>query len=392
MMALTRIVMRRRAARPRDDSGSLMLAMIAAIVVAGVVFATMSMVMAGESKTRSDQRYTAAIQGADAGVQDAFVQISKLDPTSSATSLQNATGVTVGNQTYTWTATRASASAISWTVTSTSTGTLGSGSTTRTVTATIAQNELFPMAAFADSTINFNGANSAVSYPVAGYGIIGTNTTVNLKGNATADGLSLFDTTTAGTTNRCSGNCGLPTTYTAQKLDVKSAVSTTGFITQQLNACKAASGGTLQAFVGSTIAASATPYCFSSFFANTTNFTVTGDPTLSAKVFVDGGDVTLGNKNHCAVNNDVAGAPNSVRLEIFSTGSTVTTYNQCADGAAVYAPNAACTGQTSNAQTDFYGSLICNTIDNVGGWTFHYDTRLATLGDGTWHLKAYAEP
>ena len=64
----------------------------------------------------------------------------------------------------------------------------------------------------------------------------------------------------------------------------------------------------------------------------------------------------------------------------------------CADGAAVYAPNAACTGQTSNAGTDFYGSMICNTIDNVGGWTFHYDTRLAALGDGTWHIKAYAEP
>ena len=80
MMALTRIVMRRRTVPPRDDSGSLMLAMIAAVVVAGVVFATMSMVMAGESKTRSDQRYTAAIQGADAGVQDAFVHISMLDP------------------------------------------------------------------------------------------------------------------------------------------------------------------------------------------------------------------------------------------------------------------------------------------------------------------------
>jgi hypothetical protein len=43
----------------------------------------------------------------------------------------------------------------------------------------------------------------------------------------------------------------------------------------------------------------------------------------------------------------------------------------------------------SNAATDFYGSLICDSISNVGGWTFHYDTRLGTIGDGKWILKHY---
>jgi hypothetical protein len=36
--------------------------------------------------------------------------------------------------------------------------------------------------------------------------------------------------------------------------------------------------------------------------------------------------------------------------------------------------------------------MIRNTIDNVGGWTFHYDTRLNAIGDGTWRVKNYAEP
>jgi hypothetical protein len=108
-------------------------------------------------------------------------------------------------------------------------------------------------------------------------------------------------------------------------------------------------------------------------------------------VFVDGGDVTLGNKNHSDVNNDVAGAPSSIRLQIYSTGTTVSMYNQSNLAAAVYAPNAACGGVTSNAGSDFYGSMICKTIDNVGGWTFHYDTRLASIGDGAWRIRDYTE-
>jgi hypothetical protein len=393
MTSSTSLVQRRRTLAS-DDRGSIMLAMMAAIVVAGIVFATLSMVAAGEHKTRSDQRYTAAIQGADAGIQDAFVQISRLPANATSVSLQNATGVKVGDVDYTWTATRSSPSAVTWSVTSTATGRFGADTSTRTVAATIAQASMFPMAAFADSTINFNGNNHAVSYPDTGKGIVGTNTSLTLKGSSTTvDGMSLFDTDTAGTDNRCTGQ-GCPTTsdtvYAPQKLDIKTAVSSTGFIVQQLDACKA--DEPLTAFVGDSIEARVEPYCFSSFFADTQSFTVTGDPNLSAKVFVDGGDVTLGNKNHADVNYDVANNPSSVRLQIFSTGSTVNVYNQGDVSAAVYAPNAACSGETSNAQTDYWGSMICNTIDNVGGWTFHYDTRLSTLGDGTWHIRGYSEP
>lgn len=388
---------RLRAVRLRDDDrGSIMLAMMAAIVVSGLVFATLAMIAQGERKTRSDQGFTAAIQGADAGIQDAFVTISALPPSDTSTTLSNQSGVNVGGISYTWTATRASGTALTWNVTSQATGVFAGTQTTRTVTASVKQASLFPMAAFADSTINFNGNNAAVSYPDDGFGIVGTNSTLTLKGSSTTvQGVALYDTDTLGETDRCTGQ-GCPSTSlvttSPSKLDIKSAVATDGFITQQLDACKAASGGALQAFVGSSIAASSTPYCFSSFYADTQNFTVTGDPNLSAIVYVDGGDVTLGNKNHASVNYDVPNNPSSVRLRIYSTGSSVSVYNQGNVSAAVYAPNAACVGETSNAQTDYWGSLICNTIDNVGGWTFHYDTRLGALGDGTWHVRNYAEP
>ena len=92
------------------------------------------------------------------------------------------------------------------------------------------------------------------------------------------------------------------------------------------------------------------------------------------------------------VNYDVPSQPDSIKLQIYTTGNTVSMYNQGNIAAAIYAPNAACGGVSSNAQTDFWGSMICNTIDNVGGWTFHYDTRLNAIGDGTWRVKNYAEP
>jgi hypothetical protein len=102
--------------------------------------------------------------------------------------------------------------------------------------------------------------------------------------------------------------------------------------------------------------------------------------------------VVLGNKNHSEVNYDVPSAPSSIKLQIYTTGNTVSVYNQGNVAAAIYAPNAACGGVSSNAATDFWGSMICKTIDNVGGWTFHFDMRLASVGDGIWRVKNYAEP
>jgi hypothetical protein len=281
-------------------------------------------------------------------------------------------------------------------VSSTGTTTSGAGiNTTRTVVAHVTQSPLFNLAAFANSSVNFNGNNAAVSYPTPGYGVVGTNGSLTLKGSSTTvDGITLYDWANNPNTDRCTGG-GCPTSSSqvstvADPLPLRDATSGAGFITTQLNVCKSA--GPLQPFVGTSIAASDTPYCFSSFWADTENFTVTGDPTKSAIVYVDGGDVVFGDKNHSDINNDVAGTPTSIRLQVYTTGSTVGMYNQGQLAAAVYAPNAACSGVGSNAQTDFYGSLYCDTIDNVGGWTFHYDTRLAQIGDGTWRIQHYSEP
>jgi hypothetical protein len=213
---------------------------------------------------------------------------------------------------------------------------------------------------------------------------------MTLRGNSTnVDAITLYDWDANPNSGRCDGQaCSAPTTTVGSRLDIGAAVGSAGFIQSQIDACKAT--GPLTAFVGSTIAGRAEPYCFTSFFADTQNFVVTG--TGTARIFVEGGDVVLGNKNHSSVNYDVPTNPSSIRLQIYSTGQTVSMYNQSDISGAIYAPNAACGGVTSNAGTDFWGSMICKTIDNVGGWTFHYDTRLSSIGDGTWRMRNYIEP
>lgn len=374
--------------RMRDESGSMMMAVIMVFAITGVITAALVTATAGVDKTRQDGRFLAAIQGADAGMQSAFLTINQ----TAADAAGPLTGgpLVIDGVSYQWTATKTSA--LEWSVTSTGTRTAEGASTSRTVTAKVKQTPLFPLAAFADTSIGFNGNNGASSYPVAGFGIVGSNGELNLKNNTTADGAVLYDYAADPDPSRCqNGPCATKLTTVDDHLDVKAAVAQGGFIKQQLDACKAAApGGNLQPFVGTTISpkADGTPYCFSSFLADTQNFVVGG--TGPVKIFVDG-DVTLGNKNHSDVNYGVPSAPESIRLQIYSTGTSVNMYNQSNLATAVYAPNATCGGVTSNAGSDVYGSLVCNIIDNVGGWNFHYDTRLGGIGDGRWRMFEYNE-
>lgn len=374
----------------RADDGSMLVALSAVLLVSGLVLALLATALISQRGARHDQRFDASGQGADAGVQEAFLAVNSLDKDSTTVSLKSSAPVTMGDVSYSWTATRPTFESLTWTVQSTATSTFAGKTTTRTITAQIRQAPLFTLAAFADSTINLNGNNNAVSYPTAGLGVIGTNGTLTLKGASThVDGITLYDWDANPDSSRCAGvACSSPTTTVGTKLDISNAVGSEGFIQAQIDECKAA--GPLTSFVGTSIAAREEPYCFTSFYADTQNFQVTG--TGTARIFVEGGDVVLGNKNHSDVNYDNPAAPDAIQLQIYTTGNTVSVYNQGNVAAAVYAPNAACGGVSSNAGTNYYGSMICKTIDNVGGWTFHYDARLASIGDGMWRIRDYSEP
>ncbi len=70
--------------------------------------------------------------------------------------------------------------------------------------------------------------------------------------------------------------------------------------------------------------------------------------------------------------------PESRLMQIYSVGPLVSIQQQTHIGAALYAPNAVCSG---GADVQVYGSLVCGEIDNIGGWHFHYDesTRQITV-------------
>ena len=80
----------------------------------------------------------------------------------------------------------------------------------------------------------------------------------------------------------------------------------------------------------------------------------------------------------------------------------------------LFAPNAICAGNPSNAQTAIYGALVCVHVNNEGGWNSHCDDNLSATttttgnptGDGTtepteptsdgtvttWRILRYDEP
>jgi hypothetical protein len=69
----------------------------------------------------------------------------------------------------------------------------------------------------------------------------------------------------------------------------------------------------------------------------------------------------------------------------------VTIGNNTKVAAAIYAPRSDCSGNPSNAQGEIYGSIICRTIDNNGGWQFNYDDDLQWIGSGAFEMTNYRE-
>lgn len=118
-----------------------------------------------------------------------------------------------------------------------------------------------------------------------------------------------------------------------------------------------------------------------------------GDPVrihVRDTITVEGSGTTV-NCNGCKSNDPYAQMPDSSALQIL--GRQTQSYNlsdpQIMWAAAVYAPTAQCEGP---AGVDIYGSLICELVDNVGAWNFHYDDALQEVGgSGRFAVASYRE-
>lgn len=373
-----------RFSRMRQDEGSMMLFFLVLIVISAMSAVTLATVMSSQTSSRHSTNYQEDLPQADVGVQRALF------------ALNNGAVATLPSQANPATLTGASSSG-SWYVTHPSTleydvvSTSRQGSVTRTVTAKVLDQPRFPLAAFADASITFRGGNSADSYDHrnqssdTGDGDTGSNGSITFNGNATADGVVLYDWLTNSSGTRCSGTPCAGLVTVDPKLDISSA-SATAFISSGIAAC----GGTLTDWVASANGGVLTPgtHCYKSmsFDVATTNQGTDANPTI---IYVTG-NVSV--DNHLNVNIPASPTlPNAQALQIYTLGDSIAIGNHSAIGAAIWAPHADCGGNPSNAQADVWGALVCSSISNQGGWGFHYDDALGSFGMGQWYVKHYAE-
>jgi hypothetical protein len=403
---------RRAWGRRQEDAGSMMLVFLILLVSTALTGVALATVLSVANSTRHNQKFTAALPPADAGINAALYAFNNMGsgvtnvpapPSScnpSATSPQ-------------WGAVQDATNPLIWHVTS-----LGcSNGLTRKVTADLIEQPRFSVGAFADSGAGTHGTSSGVtSYGGSGdLGIIGSNGSIVFTGNPTVNKIILYNFTAPNDSlNRCSGNpCSYsdsgnpghtivytdPNPYVVSNADLPAgSPDPNQFITDQLNACQAQQG-TLQPWVASqhgyTLANSDVPQCYSSmtFDGNTTVTNASSSNPL--RIYVSGDVKMTMNGGACSkLVNMTCGqsSPDGGSLQIFTLGSSVSFVNQSSFVGTIWAPYATCAGDTSSASSDIYGSMVCKSIDNQGGWNFHYDERLQTQdGLGAWTVVHYAE-
>src|SRR3954447_8080875 len=361
------------------ERGSMLLALLLATLTLALGAVLLATTLGQAKKVRHDQGFTQVLPAADAGIQRGLFMLNNGGPATVPTATP--TPIAQGAQTADWFATPQTntKAPLSYLLSSTS------RVTRRTVVAEAYQSKRFAMGAFADKSFIMRGGNNSNSYDsgagstaTTGHGRVGSNGSVRLDGNATADGVDLYDWTNNPNPSRCTGGpCSSGYDTYPNKYDISSPASY-AFITAQLAACTTATAFQTSSTAGHMLPAGT--WCASSlnFDADTT---VTG-PTA---VFVSG-NVTM--SPHVNVNYTSGVAAISANLQIYTLGSSVDISNHNNVGAAIYAPLATCSG---GAQDNIYGAMICSTISSVGGWQFHYDEALGNLGAGDFRLRHYRE-
>lgn len=387
--------MERIEALVRGERGSFPLVLLAAIIIGALVITLVATVLSGQSKVQHNRAHTEAITGAEAAVQQGFTLISTLDATDPRTTITSdelppEAGDEIDGVSFTWTATRLGP--LVWEIEGTGRSDSVRGrDVARTVTVLAERQSEFFLAAFADVGFRMLGANGAQSYTATdqdtGTGVVGSNGTIEMQGNAYADAIFLMGSGATCTGNGCNSGpiTGFPSAYDIE--DLRERV-------QDLVDANCETGD-FQAYSGSNLIFEPGDYCVSTL--TTPNFgqiTLGDDASLNdpVRLFVTG-DIEFGRQGsyNCGPGCSMVSAPDSGAFQIYSVGNLVSFGNQGEAAAAIAAPNANCVGNPSNAQFDLYGALVCNDLSNQGGWDFHFDERLLGVGEGRWAIQQYRE-
>lgn len=391
---------------PRDESGSVPIALLVAIIVAGLVVVVMARTVAETRATGFDRDFHFALHGAEAGVNEALFELNNdILPQEGGTGTGEVDGVA-----YEWTATPGSDGV--WTLRS-----MGSlGDVEREVEVSLANRSLFDVAAFAEVEIGFAGANGADSYnsqtgePThctwtsdhttnngntpesicsTGRGSIGSNGRIDLSGgNAYADAVFVYDwdsnpdqpgsprCTSGGSEDFCDdpyrSNIGQALDYSDEQERVEEITAGCPESSSTWQASNYASGGGNHAhavlqkdhLTEHPDEDEAGAYCANDLIFDR-DTVLHGDVTVDEplRIYVRG-SVTIGRQgpsvdvNCVTCGGDGAGSlsayapphasmPQSRRLQIYAAGSgpdddVVKVHNQTRFGGAIFAPNGSC--------------------------------------------------
>ena len=386
----------------RDD-GSLVMAVLAAIVVAGLLVVLVSRTTNAQQQVRFDRNHQLAINAADAGLQQALSVITELPAGDTRTTLDSsALDTDLGGEQFSWTAEKTGVGG--WQVRSTG----QHGDVVRNVEAGATQDPIFFLAAFGRVGLRLVGDNEAMSYldtaTDTGFGAVGSNGLVSIIGNSTADVVMLMgddascdDNQYDATTNTCNDNpieghpdkLDFPAMIADAEAEIAENCDDADFVPFSQSSHATLQGGQV--------------YCFSEIRTGNGFELQVADGSLAnaAKVYVKPGPIEIGNSNriNCPVGSCdfLAGeTPESGALQVVTTTPTLTIGNQTNIAAAILAPAANCQGNPSSAQSSIYGSIICHQIGsdgsgNQGGWSFYFDQRLLEIGNGRFRLTDYRE-
>ena len=293
---------------------------------------------------------------------------------------------------YNWSATSVDGG-LTYAVTSSATAGPADADASRTITARVLQNPRFRHAAFADVFLEMGSSNNdARSYDSRDLslgtrddGVVGTNGSLDISSQADYGGVVVYDADNA--TKNAADPGRLCTASEPKCTNVPTPMPLPYDFIQRTLASPACPSTPVE-FKASTYngVIPAGIYCATDVNFDRSTVTLASDVSPSNPVIIyatgviksgDSTDINMVKKS-------------AASLQIYTTTSGDIAFGNHGNiAAALYVLLAGCPKAT-NAQTAYWGSLICRTIDTNGGWNVNYDRALGTLGDGVYVIKDFA--
>lgn len=405
----------------RGDDGSIVMAMLAIVVVTGLLTLGLATILSSHLAARHDVAFESALTGAERGL-DELVAQAKANPT--AASFPAITGTAGSGVSYS-----ASASAVAggWLVDSTGTATNEGRTVTRHIQATVSVGDLLSVPLFGKTGLNLGSTgpsavdryDSSISSDVCtssgsaasmdsadtrmcnhaaqpfGAAVTDGQLTMRLVDLSSMSGVSIFNAPVPGfndpdATGACAGEiCGAvgsSVTLHHERLDFPSS-----------KVCSQGIGAGAVAYSGTTALAANAVYSFTNVTLNATaianlanvagsqiivcfNGTLTIPAGLSLNSTVKCSPVTTPSCTPAQLN---PRAPSTLLLIAAAGGSGTPTVNfgggsssETSVSAVVYAPNANC---TASGHVDVYGLVVCGSVSASAGLDVHYDAQIDQL-------------